>query len=349
MDLNLVLAAASVLLFLGLVGFFAYLVFHQQGLEPPEPTGAELIEQHYAPGETLEQPTPYWVAPVPAAPDPLEISANLDRKIVLGAGMLFGVFALIGGYFVAQPNIRAAAVEHQQEKAVERGRNLYANFCFDCHGKEGKGDVGVGLPLNKPDFKYENIKGDPVKLKATQDLIQRTIERGRPKPLPQISMPAWGQADGGSLNDEQINQLVTLIMYGRDEDWADVVTVRQEEGLPTAPNPPKPVVLSPLELGRALTQNNPQTPCVTCHSFEAGKPSTVPQAPNLGHYGTEGPINAENKARKAAGDADWLFHWVSNAPSLKPDIVMPPFNKSAGGQLDDTQIRAILEYLMSLK
>src|SRR5712691_1993436 len=158
MDLNIILAVMSLLLFLGLVGFFGFLVFHQQQIEPREPTGAELIEQHYAPGETVEQPTPYYVAPIPAAPDPLEISANLDKKIVLGATMLFGLFALVGGYFVAQPNFRAAAVEHQQEKAVERGRNLYANFCFDCHGKEGKGDVGVGLPLNKPDFKYANIK-----------------------------------------------------------------------------------------------------------------------------------------------------------------------------------------------
>src|SRR5437867_7375889 len=223
LDLNFVLAAFSLLLFGGFLAFFGFLTFHQQSLEPKEKTGAELIEQHYAAGETIEQPTPYYVAPIPAAPDPLEISANLDRKIVLGAAMLFGLFALVGGYFLAQPNFRAAAVEHQQDKASERGRNLYANFCFDCHGKEGRGDVGVGLPLNKPDFKYDNIATDPVKLKATQDLIQRTIERGRPKPLPQISMPAWGQADGGSLNDEQINQLVTFIMYGRDEDWADVV------------------------------------------------------------------------------------------------------------------------------
>src|SRR5712691_1130558 len=342
MDLNLVLAAASLLLFLGLVGFFAYLVVHQQGLEPREQTGAELIEQHYAPGDTVEQPTPYWVAPVPAAPDPLEISANLDRKIVLGAGMLFGVFALVGAYFVVQPNLRAAAVEHQQEKAVERGRNLYANFCFDCHGKEGRGDVGVGLPLNKPDFKYANIKDDPAKLKSTQDLITRTIERGRAKPAPQISMPAWGEADGGALNDEQIGQLVACILNGRDEDWADVVTVRQESGLPTEPNPPKQQQLTGIELGRLLTTNNPQTPCVTCHSFDPSKPSTVPQAPNLGHYGSEGPINNENKAKKAAGDADWLFHWVSNAPSLKPDIVMPAFNTSAGGQLNEAQIRAIV-------
>ena len=93
LDLNFVLAVASILMFAGFLAFFGYLIFHQQSLEPPEKTGAELIEQHYAAGETIEQPTPYYVAPIPAAPDPLEISANLDRKILVGAGMLFAVFA----------------------------------------------------------------------------------------------------------------------------------------------------------------------------------------------------------------------------------------------------------------
>src|SRR6266850_8112969 len=97
LDLNFVLAAVSILMFVGFLAFFGYLIFHQQSLEPPEKTGAELIEQHYAAGETIEQPTPYYVAPIPAAPDPLEISANLDRKILVGAGMLFAVFALVGG------------------------------------------------------------------------------------------------------------------------------------------------------------------------------------------------------------------------------------------------------------
>src|SRR5205814_7759920 len=85
LDLNFVLAVASILMFAGFLAFFGYLIFHQQSLEPPEKTGAELIEQHYAAGETIEQPTPYYVAPIPAAPDPLEISANLDRIILVGA------------------------------------------------------------------------------------------------------------------------------------------------------------------------------------------------------------------------------------------------------------------------
>src|SRR5256886_16326128 len=210
MDLNAVLAAVSLLLFLALVGFFGFAVFHEQSVEPREPSGAELIEQHYAPGETVEQPTPYYVAPVPAAPDPLEISSNLDKKILLGAGMLFAIFALVGAYFLANPTIRARGAEDQQQRSIMRGRNLYANFCFDCHGKTGLGSTDPerkdlpGLPLNKPQFKYENIKNDPAALKTTQDLITLTIERGRPKPPGTISMPAWSVTEGGPLNREQI-------------------------------------------------------------------------------------------------------------------------------------------------
>src|SRR3989442_11325301 len=246
MDLNAVLAAVSLLLFLALVGFFGFAVFHDQSGEPREPSGAELIEQHYAPGETVEQPTPYYVAPVPAAPDPLEISSNLDKKILLGAGMLFAIFALVGGYFFTLFIVRAdartdrwrdkVAYQHQLEQSVQPGRNLYPNLCFCCHGKTGLGSTDPsrkdlpGLPLNKPAFKYDNIQGDPVKLK-----------------------------------------------------------------------------------------------------------------------GTQGPLNDENKARKAAGDSEYLLHWIQNAPSIKPGIAMPAFSTSAGGSLSDEQIKAIIEYLQSLK
>src|SRR2546427_5838011 len=149
LDLNFILAAFSILLFAGFLAFFGYLMFHQQSLEPKEKTGAELIEQHYAAGETIEQPTPYYVAPIPAAPDPLEISANLDRKILVGAGMLFAVFALVGGYFFMLFVVRAdasserwrdkVATPQQLQKTIERGPDLDADLCVDCHGKTGLG------------------------------------------------------------------------------------------------------------------------------------------------------------------------------------------------------------------
>ncbi|MEK7863049.1 MAG: hypothetical protein AAB295_07280, partial [Chloroflexota bacterium] len=65
MDANLLLAAASLILFVAFIAFFGYVVYHQQQVDPEEKPvyGVELLEQHYAPGATVEQPTPYWVAP----------------------------------------------------------------------------------------------------------------------------------------------------------------------------------------------------------------------------------------------------------------------------------------------
>jgi len=362
-DANVVLALVSLVLFGGLIAFFGFVIRHQNEMEPEEKPveGVELIRQHYGAGITIEQPTPYYVAPIPMSPDPLEISRNLDKKIVLGAFTLFASFALIGAYLFTLLVVRAdassgtwkdrVAEEHQLDALVIRGRNLYANLCFDCHGKDGKGDVGVGLPLNKPDFKYDNIKSDPAKVAAVDVLLDLTIHRGRSKPPPGISMPPWGTQDGGPLNDEQIRQLIALIEHGTDADWADIVTVRRElgPGFPDVPNPPQAPVSGgdPVALGKSITQVS----CAVCHSFTPGQPSSIPGAPNLGKYGTEGPINSENKAAKAAaGTTDqWLIDWVSHAPKVKPGIVMPVFAKADGGQLDPDQINAVVAYLKSLK
>ncbi|HEX9494824.1 MAG TPA: c-type cytochrome [Candidatus Limnocylindria bacterium] len=365
-DMNYVLAGLSILLFAGLLGFFAFLIKHQNEVEPEEKTveGVELIRQHYGAGETIEQPTPYYVAPIPMSPDPLEIAGNLDKKIVLGGFMLFGVFALIGAYLFTLLIIRAdassstwkdrVAEEHQLEQAVHRGELLYANLCFDCHGKTGLGATDPdrkdlpGLPLNKPDFKYDNIKNDPAKLAATESLIRLTIERGRPKPPPQVSMPAWLDKEGGPLNDEQVSQLMAFIEHGTDAQWADVVTVRRLSDLPTEPNPPKVVALSPIDHGKALTTNNGGPACVSCHSFTPGQASPVSLAPNLGRYGVEGPLNNELKALKASGDPNWLQKWISNPPAIKPGVIMPPFSNKNGGPLDDAAINDLAAYLMSL-
>lgn len=361
LDANIILAVVSLALFGGLVAFFLFLIKHQNEIEPEQrpAVGVELIRQHYGAGETIEQPTPYYVAPIPRSPDPLEIAGNLDKKIVLGAFMLFSVFALVGAYLFTLLVVRAdassstwkdrVAEANQLEAMVIRGRNLYANLCFDCHGKDGKGDVGVGLPLNKADFKYDNINKDPAKLAAVDSLLDLTIHRGRLKPPPSISMPAWGSQDGGPLNDEQIRQLLAFIERGRDADWADIVTVRQELGFPTVPEPPKAALSGsdPVSLGKSIFTAS----CSSCHSNDPAKQSPVEAAPNLGKYGTDGPFNAENKAAKAAGGGtdQWLIDWVSHAPKVKPGIIMPVFAKADGGQLDADQIKAVVAYLESLK
>ncbi len=358
MDPNVLLAAASAILFIVFLAYFGYLIYHQQEVEPEEEPqyGIELLQQHYAPGDTVEQPTPYWVAPIPAAPDPLEISANLDRKIIAGGVMLFALVGLIGGYFLLEfvpgpQNLLAIGAERQRETSIHRGKNLFANFCFNCHGKLGlgNGENGAngkplpGKPLNNAAFKYDSLKDDPQKLKDQENYLRIRITRGKANVPPTFSMPAWGNSEGGPLNPEQVNQLISFIMFGKDDDWADIVTIRRGiEGASDVPDPGEPP--QPLSGGDVAQQF-----CVTCHSFDPNKPSTVPQAPNLGRYGTQGPLNDENKRAKASGDADWLFKWISNAPKVKPGVIMPVWSQADGGQLNEQQIRLLVDYLNGLK
>lgn len=345
MDTNVILAAASLLLFVGLVAFFAFLVRHQEEVEPRvrEPYGVELLQQHYGPGETVEQPTPYYVSPIPASPDPLEISANLDKKIVVGAAMIFGFFGLVGGYFLIEFPLRAEATEHQIQIDVRRGKEIYASLCYDCHGRTGEGGKTPeggqlpGLPLNRPDYKYEVIKEDPGKVASVRDLLTRTVTRGRPKPPPAYSMPAWGREEGGPLGQWQVKQLVDLIMYGADADWQDMATIRQRHDQPVAEQiPERPAPLSGEETARAV--------CALCHTFTAGATSPNPQAPNLARYGVEGPLIDELKRLKDSGDPDWLAKWVSNAPSVKEGTAMPPY----GAQIGEDGVKLVVEYLLKL-
>jgi mono/diheme cytochrome c family protein len=78
---------------------------------------------------------------------------------------------------------------------------LYAENCSGCHGADGR--LGPARPL-----------GDPVYLAlAGRDVLRRTIRSG----VSGTMMPAFSQAEGGTLRDEQIDALVK----GLEASWAD--------------------------------------------------------------------------------------------------------------------------------
>ena len=380
----------------------AVLVLALPVAEPPAPAAEErppLITQPYEAGATVEQPTPYFAAPVPESPDPLEVAANLDKKALVAIAMFGGVLVMSLAYFAfsvvgSDTLLTRAAQRHLQETignqppprvdpgdpAGHRGAYVYASLCFDCHGKRGEGLVG--LTLNKPDFRatcdfYGNqAQPDKPCKKGTQpglpqgpddtkvyDFISKTVARGRPRPAPAISMPAWSRDEGGPLNAEQIRQVVTFIMFG---NWDEPLRVREEEAeelrrqanretdpnkraelmkqaeVRLEPHPPAPpTAQSPEEQAKAITGSL----CFACHSFEKGKTSPNPLAPNLGAYGAEGPFTDQLKALKASGDPKWLQKWISDAPAIKPGTLMPAWK----GQLSEQQIDIVAEYLLGLK
>ena len=81
-------------------------------------------------------------------------------------------------------------------------------------------------------------------------------------------------------------------------------------------------------------------PCVGCHTVQ-GTTAAGKVGPELTHIaskpniaGVLSPVNQEN-----------LTKWVSDAPSIKPGVVMPKFK----GTLSDQQISDIVQWLLTLK
>ncbi len=85
--------------------------------------------------------------------------------------------------------------------------------------------------------------------------------------------------------------------------------------------------------------------CAGCHTVQGLTGGKV--GPELTHIMSQ-PGTLGGVAGLTVNEAN-LIKWVSNAPSLKPGIVMPVFAKAAGGTLDDAQILAIVKFLETLK
>lgn len=146
--------------------------------------------------------------------------------------------------------IKTEAAE-QQEVAITRGRDTYISLCMPCHGPAGEGYTepgaagtgrigaplgGINTSLNQQGI---NSQGTPVAggMDARAALIHDRIVNGIKNPDGSVRMPAFAAANGGPLNDEQINELVLLIQHG---DWNATFNkaVETSGGYPTPPPAP---------------------------------------------------------------------------------------------------------------
>lgn len=144
---------------------------------------------------------------------------NTQKQILLIVVLFFTLVGGCAAYSIIDLPYRAPnQQDYQQAQSVERGALLFANNCRTCHGIKGEG--GVGLPLNKPEFQDQ----DPLVLTANKALIHTTLYCGRAGTL----MPAWLNTNGGSLNGEQIVHLIDLITSPVSDKYKD------DQGNPTS-------------------------------------------------------------------------------------------------------------------
>src|SRR5260370_1169191 len=152
--------------------------------------------------------------PLPdAAPGPPTGALAMERKIIAIVAMIAAMALLFLGYGFREPARQVVAQEAQLDISIGRGITTFTTLCFPCHGEKGQGAVvpdytplRLAPPLNRPDLRPTESDARTKEY----EFIFKTIQRGRPG----TPMPTWGQIDGGSLLDEQINELTLMILNG---------------------------------------------------------------------------------------------------------------------------------------
>lgn len=115
-------------------------------------------------------------------------------------------------YAWQEPARMDAAQADLRQEFVSDAAVIYVENCSVCHGAAGEG-LGSMPALNNPALQTAEY-GD----------LFKTIERGRYN----TAMVGWHADEGGSLNDYQIEELVTLIRYA---DWSQVGELAAQRGL----------------------------------------------------------------------------------------------------------------------
>jgi mono/diheme cytochrome c family protein len=218
----------------------------------------------------------------------------------------YAVFALLVATALLVFRYSSTLAQTPTSGQLELGARLFAENCAVCHGENGQGRVGATLAKNWP-----SIRPDLT--------VRSIIENG----ISGSVMPAWGQANGGPLTNEEVEALVLYIL-----SWQ---TSGPPQGTPrptaTARPPisPVPNVVGEPNRGAVLFDQN----CAVCH----------------------GP-NAQGRI-----GANLSKSWPGIRPDLSikntiqngiPGSVMPAWAQANGGPISDENINDLVAFILSL-
>jgi mono/diheme cytochrome c family protein len=186
------------------------------------------------------------------------------------------------------------------------GSHLYAENCVVCHGEQGQGRVGATLAKDWPSIR--------------PDLTVRAIIANG---VPGSPMPAWSQAKGGPLSEQEIDALTAYIL-----SW-------QTGGAPQS----TPAV--------SATARPPITPLAEVQGDPNRGGSLFDQNCDMCH----GP-NGEGRF----GDT-LIKDWDSIRPDLTvrtiiangvPGSPMPAWSQAKGGPLNETEIDDLTAFVLAI-
>lgn len=296
-------------------------------------------------------------------------------KIFLGiVGVMASVVLVLFQFYTEEPRMAAQAA-NWEGRSVEKGAELFANNCANCHGADGKGLPNVAPALNSKYF-FKQRTAD-VGWSGTQaDFIELTLIAGRPSKLntqwAQI-MPTWSNEVGGPLRSDQIIHLVNFVMNweeaavqqsaaedpfqcfrgiptkageGAKSPEALQIKVCLEDGTAIMPGDPIPVAQdeAPSEGPREPAALFVSMGCSGCHNLTLEQSAT-----SIGQPGPNMANLPEIAASRVAGEdaATYVHNSIVNPGAFVVDGyvngIMP---QNFADQMSEEEINALVEWLL---
>ena len=168
---------------------------------------------------------------------------RLTKALSTGLVLLAVVAVGLPLYWLNEPSRQEGAVQMFDDTFVNRGEKLFAPTadggynCAGCHGAEGVGGVAPPYTLTDADAEFvatvtwQAPALNTVLLRFSKEEVRDVLVYGRPG----TPMPAWGEAGGGPLTAQQIDELIAYIdsiQLTSDEAKAEAeAIIRKEMGL----------------------------------------------------------------------------------------------------------------------
>ncbi len=182
----------------------------------------------------------------------------------------------------------------QNGLSIETGAAIFDQYCDVCHGDKGEGVPGKGPELNPYLFATRFPELKAAKYPNTlENFIKLTVSAGRPAPSTYWvdagfvdPMPTWAQGFGGSLRDDQIQDVTNYILsWQASAGPAQAVVFTDAIGADlTVELPPGDAAHGEQLWNKAVNlANGKPAPCSACHSLVTGQePTTGPALEGIG-------------------------------------------------------------------
>ncbi len=254
-------------------------------------------------------------------------------------------------------------------RAIENGADVYTLQCARCHGADGKGIDGQGPELSGVIFLGQvDVNGNEItRSQRLADIgwagtldgyIRAVTAAGIPlksSSVWDVVHPAFGEAYGGSLRDDQIADVATFILNWRTAPYTAELVEAPKPGTATGPQPTAVPLPPEQEAGRDVYL---RIGCIACHTIKGVATGSV--GPNLSKIGSDAAaIIASDAYKKSRGKATTPEEFIRES-IVDPDAYISTncptgpcaagvMTQNYGQMISPADLQSLVTYLAALK